>query len=653
MSNRLNILRLIVLIVFILIGHDSNAGERRVWIFFKDKGPQIESLAKRAGEALSPRSMERRSKRGNIKLCPDDLPVYPGYIDQLRTIGVEIHHKSKWFNAVSAYLHGVEIAEVRNLPFVKGIEQVRSFRYRSKISVPYDLLAKKGTEEYGLSENQNKMIGIPAAHTLGYKGKGVLIAVFDTGFLLEHEALQHIKPVAAYDFVQGDDNVANEPGESLSQHNHGTMVLATIGGYAPGNLVGPAYEADYILAKTEDISSETHVEEDNWVAAAEWADSLGADIITTSLGYSEFDPGEGDYTYEDMDGKSTIITRGANRAASKGIAVFASAGNEGNSAWYYITAPADGDSVVAMGGALPDGMHWSTSSRGPTSDGRIKPDLIAQGQSVYTINPSTDNKYSSASGTSFSCPLGAGAGAIVLGINPSLTPMDLRELLISTATQTANPNNNMGYGLIDLQKTIAVVLEQPIVAIDSFKGQGLEGRNVLFWQSVLEVKNESWIVTRKIANNREEEIGSLKGQNFSLDQRSYYFNDIDLIEGELYTYYLKAALSADENMLVDSVDITSLVPQKISITDNYPNPFNSGTTITVSLNVATQISLEVFDIEGRKVRTLINNVYLDSGFYRADWDGLNDQGNTISSGTYLVLLKSPQASNWYKVLLLK
>jgi serine protease AprX len=283
----------------------------RMWIFFKDKN-------KNDPYALSQDAVDRHLRKGRYKALDDtDLPVTAGYIALLKKEGVKIHQKSRWFNAVSAYLTPTFLAKISQLSFVKRIEPVKRFSYTYPVAHQPPAFLKPLNNIYGTSYDQNVMIGIPEMHERGYNGQGVRIALFDTGFILEHEALSTVQVIAQWDFINNDPTVSNQPGDVVGQHNHGTEVLGIIGGYKVGALVGPAYASAYLLAKTEDVTSETHMEEDNWAAAAEWADSIGTDIISTSLGYNIFDAGEGNYTYEDMDGQTTIVTRAAVKAVEK------------------------------------------------------------------------------------------------------------------------------------------------------------------------------------------------------------------------------------------------------------------------------------------------------------------------------------------------
>ena len=305
------------------------------------------------------------------------------------------------------------------------------------------------TYNYGSSLTQNEVINTVAVHDQGYSGKGILICLMDAGFdKLSHEALQNINIIAAWDFVNDDPDVENGTGQG--EGSHGTSTLSQIGGFKEGQIIGTSFGADYLLAKTENTESETPVEEDNWVAASEWADSIGADVFSTSLGYLDFDGTQNDYTFADMDGNTATITIAADLSVKKGIIVFNSAGNNGfNSSHNTLNAPADGDSVVAIGAVNSSKVRASFSSVGPTADGRIKPDLMAMGDGTYAASNSSITSYRSFSGTSASCPLAAGVPALMLEKDYSLTPMQIRDILRSTADHSTSPDNLYGWGTID------------------------------------------------------------------------------------------------------------------------------------------------------------------------------------------------------------
>jgi subtilisin family serine protease len=301
----------------------------------------------------------------------------------------------------------------------------------------------RGTRlDYGPALGQLDQIQVTDLHDDGLDGSGVVIAMLDSGFDTSHQAYHHLNIIAEHDFINNDGVTANEPGDPANQDSHGTATLSCVGGAYSGQLYGGSYNASFILAKTERIDVEIQIEEDYWAAAIEWADSLGADLVSSSLGYLNW------YTYEDMDGNTAVTTKAADMAAARGIVVVNSMGNEGNTSWRYMIAPADGDSVVSVGAVSSSGVRVSFSSVGPTYDGRIKPDVMAQGRYVYVASTSDTAAYSSSSGTSFSCPLTAGAVGLLLQGHPQWTPADVIAALHSTATQSSAPDTLMGWGIV-------------------------------------------------------------------------------------------------------------------------------------------------------------------------------------------------------------
>jgi subtilisin family serine protease len=304
------------------------------------------------------------------------------------------------------------------------------------------------------------MIGVNTLHDQGLTGNGVWIAMFDTGFNnLGHVAFQGLDILVTHDFVNADSIVSNQGGQA-GDGNHGMMTLSTIAANAPGNLIGPAFGATYLLAKTENTDWERHVEEDAWVAAAEWADSIGADIITSSVGYSTgFTNGELNYPWQAMDGNTTIITIGADIAASRGILVVNSVGNDGNIALPANTliGPADGDSVLAVGAVDAGGVRASFSSVGPTADGRIKPDVMAMGLAVTVASPFDQTSYFGNSGTSFAAPMVAGAAALILQARPAASNQSIMDALRATASQSGAPDRLMGWGIINAADAVGLI----------------------------------------------------------------------------------------------------------------------------------------------------------------------------------------------------
>jgi serine protease AprX len=436
-----------------------------VWVSFVDKGldgPGDLALALAAArERLSPRCLARRIRTGVEPLVDErDLSLYPPYLDALRAHGLIPYATSRWLNQVAVRLAPDRLAEAANLPFVSGLRLVeRGSRTPEPAPSGAELPAKPRCEncavqahafDYGRNATEVQQLHIPEVHDAGYTGAGVVIAMLDDGFNYhnDQEALAtiDIPPGFERDFVDGDWSVQDTV--TFSCCGHGTLVLGCVAGNKSGSYVGTAPGATYALARTEVDATETPVEMAYWAMAAEWADSLGADIISSSLGYSTFDGGVGNYTYADMNGHTTTITRAAEIAASKGMLVVVAAGNEGNSSWRKILAPADanGDSVLGIGAVSASDVRPSFSSMGPTSDGRIKPDVVAMGvNNIVTSGPGAG--YVTESGTSLSTPLIAGLAACLMQARPSLTPTLIIRSIRETSSRTGPPDTLTGYGL--------------------------------------------------------------------------------------------------------------------------------------------------------------------------------------------------------------
>ena len=452
-----------------------------VWVFFTDRaGRESDPAAYDAARrALPARSLDRRSRRGVLAdLVASDLPVHWPYVQALIERGARLRGTSRWLNAASIDAAPRLAADLARFPFVDHAELVPRGRRIRLVGEPAPVppappgaapwaapqpdragpgsdaaraeMASPGdTAYYGGSFRQLEMMQVPALHALGLSGAGVLVCMLDTGFHITHQAFSGLQVVAARDFVHGDTNVDDEPGQDVAgQASHGSMTLACVAGWKPGTFVGAAFGATVALGKTEDISSETLVEMDYWQFGAEWGDSLGADIISSSLGYFEFDNPADSYTYADMDGRTTVVTLAAVEAMRRGITVVTAAGNEGDAPWHYIIAPGDADSVITCGAVDSFNVVTSFSSRGPTADGRIKPDVTAMGRRVLAISTTVDSGYVRVSGTSFSTPLTAGLAALVLEAHPTWHPFEVREALRETALNHAAPNNDMGSGLV-------------------------------------------------------------------------------------------------------------------------------------------------------------------------------------------------------------
>lgn len=423
------------------------------WITFSDKNASPYAIDQ-PSRFLSDKSIARRQKQ-NIPITTSDLPVNPNYINEIKALGVTVLKQSKWLNAI--LVNALDISAIGNLSYVKEIKLITTTLTSSTISkfdmensaqaIPLErsgIVPSPSVLNYGPSFFQANQIGVDCLHDLGYQGQGMTIAVLDAGFykvdsLPVFDSLRvNNQLLGTHDFVTGGTMVYED-------HNHGMCVLSCMGGNLPGSLVGTAPKAKYWLLRTENAGTETLQEEVNWLAGAEFADSVGADIINSSLGYVDFDNPADDHSYSDLDGNTTIVTKAADMAASKGIFVVSSAGNSGGPPWYKITAPADADSILTVGAVDSAGIIGSFSSRGLSFDGRIKPNTVARGVKATVASPA--GGVFKQSGTSFSSPITAGAVACLWQANSAKTNMEILDAIQQSASQYATPDSIMGYGI--------------------------------------------------------------------------------------------------------------------------------------------------------------------------------------------------------------
>ena len=422
---------------------------------------------------ISDRAARREALRGRAMPASIDWPVYAPYRSQLEAAGLHVRTECPWFNAISGAVDISLLDQIAALPFVSEIRIVQQYiehkpepaaqppAYKSTAGEAADVF------DYGPSANQIEQIQVDQLHNAGLDGTGIFLCFLDTGFDLDHPAFDSLKLVAKRDFINGDDDVGDH---DLTQMSHGTT-LSTCAGLAPGHLIGVAPRAEYAVAKTEIQSQEIQVEEeDYWIGGLTWAtDDLGCDLVSSSLGYIKW------HTQSELDGNTALATIAADLAAAKGLLVINSAGNEGAKTWRYVIVPADGDSVLAVGAVDPEGERVYFSSTGPTADGRIKPDVMAQGSGVYTAIAGGES-YAGNQGTSFSAPLAAGVCALLLQHEPSLTPWQLIERLRSTATMADDPDTLMGWGIIQAAKAIDLSSPTTVSRIEIWPNPTLDGR---------------------------------------------------------------------------------------------------------------------------------------------------------------------------------
>lgn len=469
---------ILTLLIIILsgIGYSySQLAPSKYLVRFTDKDNSPYSVNK-PGEFLSQRAIDRRIREG-IDITEQDLPVNPAYIDSVSGVGVKILNTSKWFNAVTIKTTDTsKLEKIFSLSFVKDIQNVgkeskggtdnkmETVTNDDYIQDASDLAGLTSQSwnyssqsitalNYGYSCLQIDMLGGTMLHDQGYLGDGLIIAVLDAGFY-KADQVDIFDSLWINGRILGTKDFVNPGGNVFTEHHHGMNVLSVLAANKPGFLIGTAPHAKYWLLRSEDTGSEYLIEEYNWVSAAEFADSAGVDIINSSLGYSQFWDSSQDYTYKDMDGKTAPSTIGADIAVSKGILVVNSAGNQGSSQWKYITAPSDGFNVLCVGAVNSEREYALFSSKGPSYDGRIKPNVSAMGQG--TAISTSDGNIVNGNGTSFSSPLITGMAACLWQTGPDFSVYKVIDAIEKSCNRYSNPDTLLGYGIPDftLAKTI-------------------------------------------------------------------------------------------------------------------------------------------------------------------------------------------------------
>ncbi|MBN2608970.1 MAG: S8 family serine peptidase [Candidatus Fermentibacteraceae bacterium] len=600
----------VLLCVSISFGSDNEAW----WVFFADRGPGVqERLSRRTLELMESPSWDRRVSIGLLQADELDLEPWRDYVRLVaETPCCEgIRTASRYLNAVSVRVSAGDVHHLLALPFVSGVRPVAASAFRMPELAPC-------TGRFaGLTDLQLGQIGLDKLHQRGWLGQGVVIGVLDSGFNLVHEVFAGIEVIAMYDFVDDDPDPSQQPEDPPGQSNHGTAVLSVIGGYKTGEFVGGAPEASFILAKTEDISDEYQAEEDYWVAGLEWIESRGGQLVNSSLAYIDW------YSYEDLDGNTAVTTIAADAAASRGMVVFNSIGNAGPGEGT-LMAPSDGDSVFAAGAVDIEGAVAEFSSRGPTFDGRTKPDCCALGQGVTLASYQGASGYYQSDGTSFSSPLVASAAAALRGAHPEWDMVEIMDILRLTASQSGAPDNDMGYGIID--------------AYAALKYRSLTG--VVRFSSTCEPLPDYPITVIMGDSVFQTETNSSGWFAFCPGQTGPFTVSHGGGEGSVIPV---TGVLGDQG--VDIVVFVDQEPGGASPTV-FPNPSTEGVYVGFDLTegpVAVQLS--VFEITGQLVyRSVREDV--GPGSYRAPlpgeafyWDGTCSDGSAVASGVYIISLR--------------
>ncbi len=617
----------------------------KVWVYLVDKGLDpgtgYDAALAAAEDRLSPRTRRRLSTRSGRLAGWEDIPVHGPYLERIEALGGSILQVSRWLNAASVSIPAGNIDGLAGQPFVLRIDAVAGLRHPRPVPArPSGQLeldtrhrAIRSTRlDYGSSFVQVNQMHVPELHDLGLTGDGVLVALFDTGFSTDHAAFDSLRTrvEARRNFLRDETGFTD-----LEDIGHGTAVLGTIGGYAPGELIGPAFGARYLLASTEVVAFEREVEEDFWVAAVEWADSLGADIISSSLGYLDW------YTYADMDGETAVITRAAKTAARRGIVVVNSMGNEGDTPYGKMVAPADAEEVVSVGGVDAAGSRAAFSSVGPTFDGRIKPDVMAMGEGVYTVHPYDIGGYVRVDGTSFSAPLVAGVAALLLEAYPHWTPGKVQSVLRRTAGQATAPDTLNGYGIVH---ALNALMTESRGVVRSFTAEGGPGGVYLAWTAGLEINLLSYRIERRDRPDGSFEVLAsvpvTRSGEDPLGPNAYDYTDTAAQPGTSYEYRLqpegRAGLALTAEPVVIRIDYESGPSGALAaiLYPNAPNPFASSTRIRFELSEPVHVTLTIYNLLGRKIRVLVDETQGPGRFART-WNGMDGDGRAVPSGVYL------------------
>lgn len=438
-------MRLTILIIFLLSYSFIKAQTPRYIIQLRDKANTTWSLDQ-PSQFLTAKAIARRTKQ-HLSIDSTDLPVSPTYRDSIAAAGnVNILYTSRWFNQVIIQTTDTTaLRKIQSFSFVeKTSTEGRKSALRKTIAANGKSTKLSGTGTYGGAHWQMELHNAITLHDHNYKGQNMIIAVIDNGFpsVNVNRAFTSTNIISTWDFVKAAANV-------YDYGEHGTEVLSIMASNLPDEMIGSAPEAGYILLRTEETDWEKPIEENNWVAAAEYADSLGADLISSSLGYNTFDDPVYNHTYADLDGKTTIIARAAALAAAKGMIVVIAAGNEGANDWHYILTPADADNILTVGAVSPEGDLADFSGRGPTADGRIKPDVVSVGKNSQIVRP--DGILTLGDGTSFATPVIAGLTACLWQAFPNSTNQEVINAVKASSSQYSSPDNDMGYGIPNYQ----------------------------------------------------------------------------------------------------------------------------------------------------------------------------------------------------------
>jgi serine protease AprX len=661
----------LLLAVGVLIGQASAQQRTPQWIYLKANA-QTQTEASPEDLGITPRALWRRSKVLPAYQLIDsyDFPISQGILNQIRQSGARIRTVSRWLHAVSVDADGVQLRILESIPEVDHTHPVATYRRRIEEPAPilspplFEKRSSVSSLDYGSSFTQLNLIKVIPLHDAGIIGEGVIVGMVDDGYNnhRSHVATARNKVLAERDFIQNDNNTSYESGESPGQGDHGMFTYSALSGYDPGSLIGPAYGSSFLLAKTEITASETQIEEDLYVQGLEWLEQQGADIVSSSLGYIDW------YTYADLDGRTAVTTKAALIAARKGVLLVTAMGNEN---WYQVghpgvtgtmLAPADADSVISVGAVSSTSVLASFSSTGPTADGRIKPEVVAQGVGVVCASPASSDRYTAVAGTSLSTPLTAGAAALILSSHPWLTPSEVRRAMTATAVPiddgtsktSSYPNNFYGYGLVNALE--AVLYDGP-----AFSNRPTTARR----DTVLEVY--TFILSKSALDPDSlflyyRQLGQGAFQRVPMTATTVpdqFLATIPIapqtgtLQGYVSAFTAPVGTRTSPFNAPDSLFTLSTASSMDFVLDaNYPNPFNEGTTISFDAPSSVHLELTIYTLLGQRVITLFSGDAMQ-GTNVVYWNARDSYGARVPSGVYFYRLSWPQGAQSRRMMILK
>ena len=614
-------LQLILSIILITDCTNSFAQFSRYIIQLKDKtGSPF--VVTNPSQFLTQRSIDRRT-RYNIAVDETDLPVTPAYIDSIHLSGnVTILNVSKWLNQVCIQTTDVTaLKKINSFPFVKAAMPIAARITNFTLPVNKQLDALKAPMaymtaarpqnptdyyNYGQSFAQVHLHNAEFLHNHGFRGEGMQLAIMDAGFY-HYQSLHTFDSVRNNNQILGTwDFVANKASVN-EDAAHGMNCFSTIAANLPGSFVGTAPKTSFYLFRTEDINSEYPVEEQNFAAAAERADSLGTDVFSVSLGYTIFDNPIFNYTYANMDGNTTLSAKAADYAAGKGIVVTVAAGNEGSSSWHYITTPADADSTLTVGAVDANRKVANFSSYGPTSDGQIKPDVAAVGVGAVIANQNTGNP-SFGNGTSFACPIMAGISTCLWQAFPEVNNMSIIDALRKSGDRFTTPDNRTGYGIADVKKAFVLLIKK-------LYSQQISISNICKTDIKLIIKTAAdmvIIMERKLPAEADYKTISTQNFNSSFAKNNFTYSDdlTGLTTGIEIKYRIKMTIASDTSFYLDSAIVN--YTQSCGNTSNEekiiisPNPATDHVAVFIARNNTVNAAIEIYSVSGQKIYSLQN-----------------------------------------------